>query len=88
MTPAGTSNELDVQNGWEENTKHTHMHAGTPNKTKTKDLMSLSWIQLNFVTLGLESDGCQHYYIAILLAIKKVITTVTVTVIIIVTVTD
>ena len=24
MTPAGTSNELDVQNGWEENT-HTHM---------------------------------------------------------------
>ena len=23
MTPAGTSNELDVQNGWEENT-HTH----------------------------------------------------------------
>ena len=23
MTPAGTSNELDVQNGWEENTKHT-----------------------------------------------------------------
>ena len=25
MTPAGTSNELDVQNGWEEN-KHTHTH--------------------------------------------------------------
>ena len=23
MTPAGTSNELDVQNGWEENTTHT-----------------------------------------------------------------
>ena len=23
VTPAGTSNELDVQNGWEENT-HTH----------------------------------------------------------------
>ena len=22
MTPAGTSNELDVQNGWEENTTH------------------------------------------------------------------
>ena len=22
MTPAGTSNELDVQNGWEENTQH------------------------------------------------------------------
>ena len=27
MTPAGTSNELDVQNEWEENT-HTHTHAG------------------------------------------------------------
>ena len=25
MTPAGTSNEFDVQNGWEENT-HTHTH--------------------------------------------------------------
>ena len=26
MTPAGTSNELDVQNGWEENTqKNTHV---------------------------------------------------------------
>ena len=27
MTPAGTSNELDVQNGWEENT-HTHTTPG------------------------------------------------------------
>ena len=27
VTPAGTSNELDVQNGWEENT-HTHTHGG------------------------------------------------------------
>ena len=27
MTPAGTSNELDVQNGWEENT-HTHTILG------------------------------------------------------------
>ena len=25
MTPAGTSNELDVQNGWEENTQKTHI---------------------------------------------------------------
>ena len=25
VTPAGTSNELDVQNEWEENT-HTHTH--------------------------------------------------------------
>ena len=28
MIPAGTSNELDVQNEWEENT-HTHTHTHT-----------------------------------------------------------
>ena len=46
-------------------------HAGTPGKTKTKDTMSLGTAQ--FVTLGLGSDGCQHYYITILLAIKEMI---------------
>ena len=31
VTPAGTSNELDVQNEWEENTHtHTHTHTHTP----------------------------------------------------------
>ena len=29
VTPAGTSNELDVQNEWEENTQHTHTHSRT-----------------------------------------------------------
>ena len=29
MTPAGTSNELDVQNGWEENTHNTILRIGT-----------------------------------------------------------
>ena len=29
-------------------------------------------IQINFVTLGLLSDGCQHYYVATLLAIKQI----------------
>ena len=28
MTPAGTSNELDVQNEWEENTQHTYYPDG------------------------------------------------------------
>ena len=28
--------------------------------------------QLNFVTVGLGSDGCQHYYIAVLLAIQQI----------------
>ena len=35
VTPAGTSNELDVQNKWEENT-HTHTHtlmADRPQRT-------------------------------------------------------
>ena len=32
MTPAGTSNELDVQNGWEENTQNTcNLIIGFPN---------------------------------------------------------
>ena len=26
VTPAGTSNELDVQNEWEENPQHTHTY--------------------------------------------------------------
>ena len=29
MTPAGTSNELDVQNGWEENTTHIILNINT-----------------------------------------------------------
>ena len=29
VTPAGTSNGLDVQNEWEENTQHTHYYWGT-----------------------------------------------------------
>ena len=33
QTPAGTSNELDVQNGWEENT-HTHRGADCCDCTK------------------------------------------------------
>ncbi|CAN0279905.1 unnamed protein product [Ascophyllum nodosum] len=40
-------------------------------KTETKDTMSLDWVQLNFVTLGLGSDGCQHEYITISSAIKQ-----------------
>ena len=35
-------------------------HAGTPNKTKTKDTMRLAWITTQFVTLGLVSDGCRR----------------------------
>ena len=33
MTPAGTSNELDVQNEWEENT-HTHTYINTGTSTR------------------------------------------------------
>ena len=41
MTPAGTSNELDVQNGWEENT-HTHRQDFFPIKSVTKSFKSLT----------------------------------------------
>ena len=37
MTPAGTSNELDVQNGWEENT-HTHSTTPTPLTIQSMDM--------------------------------------------------
>ena len=36
MTPAGTSNELDVQNGWEEN---THTHTGILFQCKQRDVV-------------------------------------------------
>ena len=34
MTPAGTSNELDVQNGWEENTHKTHKNPARGHKVE------------------------------------------------------
>ena len=43
-------------------------HAGTPSTTKTKDTMSLG--AANFCYIDLESDGCQHDYIAVLLGDK------------------
>ena len=32
-----------------------------------QETLRAAWIQLNFVTLGLGSDGCQHHNISILL---------------------
>ena len=37
---------------------YINRHAGTPNKTKTKETMSLDYTT-QFVTLGLGSDGCR-----------------------------
>ena len=58
VTPAGTSNELDVQNEWEENT-HTHTHTMqgfsysndyTPkNQEETKHIINRS--DLNYIQL-------------------------------------
>ena len=42
MTPAGTSNELDVQNEWEENT-HTHTTAGRPGSSKVTMNLMIRW---------------------------------------------
>ena len=41
VTPAGTSNELDVQNEWEENT-HTHSLEGPHEKRWERDKMGSS----------------------------------------------
>ena len=52
MTPAGTSNELDVQNGWEENTH-----------TLTVDLFSPSQLLSVHVCKGLEFRvGYEAFY--------------------------
>ena len=42
MTPAGTSNELDVQNGWEENT-HTYIRHTANDENETKSSGALHW---------------------------------------------
>ena len=39
MTPAGTSNELDVQNGWEENT-HTHTVSSDSDGVLKKEMLT------------------------------------------------
>ena len=54
MTPAGTSNELDVQNEWEENTQHTHR----------QDLFVANTLYLTFVTAGVRekpASGTTEY---------------------------
>ena len=49
---------------------YNNRHAGTPGKTQTKDTTSLDRAHVFSVESG--SEGCQHYFITILLAIKKV----------------
>ena len=54
VTPAGTSNELDVQNEWEEN---THTHTYTPSGRKTSigarsPLPTPSFLSLSMPTCG------------------------------------
>ena len=50
MTPAGTSNELDVQNGWEENTHtHTTMAFLNPGVNEDIDFESASKCKLGHV---------------------------------------
>ena len=44
MTPAGTSNELDVQNEWEEN---IHTHSRLQRKKKTKAVTTVH-VQYSF----------------------------------------
>ena len=52
---------------------HTYInrHAGTPSKKETKDT-SLDTDHFLNIESTVESDGCQHCYIAILLTIKRI----------------
>ena len=51
MTPAGTSNELDVQNGWEENTNNTHNRAAVGEKNTVSEYC-LVLVKFRCCTLG------------------------------------
>ena len=62
MTPAGTSNELDVQNEWEENI-HTH----TPN---VRFCLCSPGSQLNVLTFFLLTWECSESLDAIRFSIK------------------
>ena len=53
MTPAGTSNELDVQNGWEENT-HTHKYI-IHSKSPTYELVGRTESILNIFHIKVQS---------------------------------
>ena len=50
MTPAGTSNELDVQNGWEENT-HTHTKSDEYNNSMYVWSSHIARVSINRVRL-------------------------------------
>ena len=40
VTPTGTSNDLDVQNEWEENTHtHTHTYGAAPNLNNNAEIV-------------------------------------------------
>ena len=49
MTPAGTSNEHDVQNEWEENT-HTHTYAGISHKHRRHGKLGLQLDLLHYTS--------------------------------------
>ena len=49
---------------------YNNRRAGTPGKTQTKDTTSLDGAHV-FSVVESGSEGCQHYFITILLAIKK-----------------
>ena len=57
MTPADTSNELDLQNGWEENTTHTLTPRNQVSEGEEGDVMPITLIPLSaFVACLNEED--------------------------------
>ena len=49
---------------------YINRHAGTTSKPKPKETMSLD--RAKHFSIGVGADGCQHYYITILSAIKQI----------------
>ena len=60
MAPAGTSNELDVQNKWEENTHKTHVRS----KAATE-----RWLERKVKSYFLGNVGCRDKNISMVFII-------------------
>ena len=56
MTPAGTSNELDVQNGWEENT-HTHIVGVMVDYTVSGLFLTFFWCSCMAINVNVQYNG-------------------------------
>ena len=63
MTPAGTSNELDVQNEWEENT-HTHTHTERAFKEKAAMVQKIILYSEKATSQNKQEGGGEHVWLS------------------------